>query len=103
MENLNDVINNGNGIPKGKIHYIEGISSSGITWADYWCFVTDNDGHWYKIPVSKKPEFEDWCECEENGFEHDYPDYDNFRSMHPLNYMFKINELKVLKESKNEN
>lgn len=67
---------------------------------EYWCFVTDNDGHWYRIPVSKREEFHDWCECEVNGFDHEYPDYDGYKAMHPINYMFKIDEIKVLKEGK---
>lgn len=74
----------------------------------YWCFVTDNDGHWYKIPVEERENFYKWVELmeddhwdsEDSGFfeEVDFINFDNFKSMHPLNYMFKRGDLEVLKE-----
>lgn len=65
---------------------------------DYWCFVTDNDGHWYRIPVNTKFQFEKWVEVIETiDFTYDDQDFSKYRSMHPINYMFK--DVEVLKEN----
>ena len=64
---------------------------------EYWCFVIDFKGIGYRIPVSKREEFYDWDESCQNGYQNN--DFLNFRCMHPVNYMFKIEDLKVLKES----
>lgn len=60
-----------------------------------WCFVRDDSCHWYKIPVNKKSEFEDWVE---NNDTWEGESFDNFRCMSPENYMFP--QVLVLKESK---
>jgi hypothetical protein len=64
----------------------------------YWCFVTDNTGHWYKIPVSKKYDFEEYIHAMENDLIWDNDDFEKYRCMHPVNYMFK--DIEVLKENK---
>lgn len=65
--------------------------------APYWCFITDAEGHWYKIPVNKKYEFEKWVQAVESISDlYDYEDFDKYRCMHPVNYMFK--EPTTLKE-----
>jgi hypothetical protein len=65
-----------------------------------FCFVTDNDGHWYKIPVKHKSLFEEWVECMYNDQEWEHEvDFENYRSMHPSNYMF--NDVYILKENTN--
>ena len=67
------------------------------------CFVTDNDGHWYKIPVSKREDFHEWVEYiesyidPEDSQDFDFDKYDSYRCMHPTNYMF--NDIEVLKEN----
>lgn len=70
----------------------------------YFCFVTDKQGYWYRIPVKKREEFFDWSENYKKYEKElnlddlaDVPDFNDYRCMHPINYMF--NEIKVLKES----
>ena len=69
--------------------------------SSHLCFVTDNVGHWYKIPVSEKQNFEDWLEITSHDKHEDSVEFnkcfDDYRCMHPVNYMFK--EIEVLKES----
>jgi len=60
-------------------------------------FITDGAGHWYIIEVSQRQEFEDYCEAMENDSEWHGIDFNKYRSMHPVNYMFSTRE--VLKES----
>lgn len=76
-----------------------------IVKKEYFCFVTDNDGHWYKIPVKLKTKFEDWVEYSATYTEAldrddlaNVPDFDDYRCMHPVNYMFE--KILVLKETK---
>ena len=64
-----------------------------------WCFVTDSSGHWFRIPVSYKAEFERYVEIMENDGIWDGSDFDRYRSMHPVNYMYA--NIEVLKESGN--
>jgi hypothetical protein len=64
---------------------------------DMYCFVTDQSGHWFKIRVSQKQEFEDYVEAMENDIDWEGDDYNQYRCMHPVNYMFPI--VDVLKES----
>lgn len=64
---------------------------------DYWCFVTDNSGGWYKIPVNYRFMFTQWLDAVENMNDvWDHPDFTQYRSMHPVSYMFK--EITTLKE-----
>jgi hypothetical protein len=65
--------------------------------ANMYCFVTDSSGHWFKIDVSQKQDFEDYVESMENDACWEGEDYSQYRCMHPVNYMFPI--LEVLKES----
>lgn len=72
---------------------------------NYSMFIQDEEGHWYKIHVSQKENFEKWtelcnkpsCQVEDEDYE-GLPDFDSHRCMHPCNYMFK--DIQVLKESK---
>lgn len=64
---------------------------------EYLCFVTDDSGHWYKIPVKLKNEFEEYREAMENDLDWKGVDFDKYRSMHPVNYMFPV--IEVLKEN----
>jgi hypothetical protein len=75
---------------------------------EYFCFVIDHDGHWYKIPVSEKSNFNDWVELTSQRYlteeiikrlEETHECFDDYRCMHPVNYMFK--EIEVLKENNN--
>jgi hypothetical protein len=64
----------------------------------HFMFIQDeNDGHWYKIPVSLKESFYDWQESMYTESEWLGCDFDKYRCMHPCNYMFK--EIEVLKEN----
>ena len=62
-----------------------------------YCFVTDHSGHWFKINVSQREDFYDYIETMENDAVWEGEDYDQYRCMHPVNYMF--NEILVLKET----
>ena len=62
-----------------------------------FCFVHDGDGHWYIIEVSQRQEFEDYREAMENDGEWHGVDFNKYRSMHPVNYMFSSRE--TLKET----
>ena len=72
---------------------------------NYSMFIQDEEGQWYKIPVSQKENFEKWielnskpsCQVEDEDFA-GLPDFYFSRCMHPCNYMFK--DIQVLKESK---
>ena len=65
----------------------------------FWCFVHDSSGHWFKIPVSKKSDFDDYVYAAENDLNWEGEDYEKYRSMHPVNYMFQT--VDVLKEVDN--
>lgn len=74
--------------------------------SDNWCFVTDNDGHWYRIPVKSREEFYEWVEqrgsyIAEEDLESCYDNFDfnDYLCMPPCNYMFK--DIQVLKEGSN--
>ena len=62
-----------------------------------FCFVTDQSGHWFIIKVYQKQEFEDYCEAMENDVDWEGTDFDKYRSLHPVNYMFSSRE--TLKET----
>ncbi len=62
-----------------------------------FCFVNDSSGHWFKIKVSQKQDFEDYVEAMENDSVWEGEDYAQYRCMYPTNYMFK--EILVLKEN----
>ena len=62
-----------------------------------WCFTTDSSGHWFKIPVVYKSIFEDYVDAMENDKDWKGENFEKYRCMHPVNYMFK--EISVLKES----
>jgi hypothetical protein len=65
---------------------------------DFWCFVMDCEGYWYKIPVNKKYQFERWVEnVESMEIIYDDEDFTKYRCMHPVNYMFK--DVTTLKEN----
>jgi hypothetical protein len=66
---------------------------------EYTMLIQDYDGHWYRIPVSQKENFEEWNEfCNNELSDYTGPQFDSYRSLHPCNYMFK--EIHVLKEAK---
>lgn len=71
---------------------------------EYVMFIQDDEGHWYKIPVSLKEKFQEWIEysnkpsCQYEDGDYNGPEFDDYRSMHPCNFMFK--EIDVLKETK---
>ena len=62
-----------------------------------FCFVNDGDGHWYIIEVSQRQEFEDYCQAMENDGDWNGVNFNDCRSLHPVNYMFSSRE--VLKEN----
>jgi hypothetical protein len=61
---------------------------------EYFCFVCDKNGLWYKIPVRVKNTFDEFSENNNPLIK----EFSKYRSMHPCNYMF--NDIFVLKESK---
>lgn len=71
-----------------------------------YMFIQDSDGIWYKIPVSQRNKFEEWIEisnkpsCQFEEGDYNGPNFDDYRCMHPCNYMFK--EINVLKEYHND-
>ena len=66
---------------------------------NYYCFITDHDGHWYKIPVDKRNLFDDYLDAMANDdIDYNGETFTKYRCMHPCNYMFK--NVEVLKESK---
>lgn len=71
---------------------------------DYFCFVSDADGVWYRVPVKLREDFYDWTESKSNYVAEEdleaepyFPDFSKYRSLHPCNYMFKT--IEVLKET----
>jgi len=68
---------------------------------EYYCFVTDNDGHHYMIPVDQRTDFYNLLEDMESDETLDVvfmKRFNSFRCLHPSNYMFT--ERVTLKESK---
>lgn len=66
------------------------------TEKNYMCFITDGDGHWYKIPVSQRGKFEKYRDSEDDDSLDDK--FYDYRCEHPSNYMFE--KIEELKESK---
>lgn len=47
-----------------------------------YCFLSDDDGHWYLVPAEQADRFEDWMEWWANGdgdSPYDGPDFSDFR------------------------
>jgi hypothetical protein len=67
---------------------------------EYFCFITDNDGFWYFIPVNQRDNFtsclED-MESDPNLYIVFIKNFERYRSLHPVNYMFPSLSKKVLK------
>lgn len=65
---------------------------------NYYCFISDCDRHWYKIPVDKLYAFNEYLAAINNKeIEYCEENFEKYRCMHPCNYMFK--NVEVLKES----
>lgn len=71
---------------------------------EYFCFLSDTDGLWYRVPVKMRDEFYDWIDSKllyvaEEDLESEpyFTDFSKYRCLHPCNYMFK--SVEVLKET----
>jgi hypothetical protein len=56
---------------------------------EYHCLVSDDDGHWYVIPVSEKENFSQWVTDATDGYESEFDFGKDMINTHPSSISFK--------------